>query len=306
MGTRMDDIMPVSICIPCYNNPGGVKKLLDSILSQTFGTFECIITDDSADDRTEEIVKPLLADGRFTYVRNAKALGSPENWNYCASLAKGAYIKIMHHDDWFSRPDALQQLYDCAVQSPDCGFIACGCSNCDTEGKILDAAMPGKQFLARLAADRTELFYANVLRTPSTTLIRRDLFKPFDTRLVWLVDLEQYMRILEATSLVFLPVSLVNVTVSSPDQITRRCEYSLDVNLQEYVYVANILWGKSVPLRASLHMALVLARTLAANLYFLKAPIAMYALLPLSAYYWGARGVLKRTLKWLTAVKPAR
>lgn len=207
MGTRMDDIMPVSICIPCYNNPGGVKKLLDSILSQTFGTFECIITDDSADDRTEEIVKPLLADGRFTYVRNAKALGSPENWNYCASLAKGAYIKIMHHDDWFSRPDALQQLYDCAVQSPDCGFIACGCSNCDTEGKILDAAMPGKQFLARLAADRTELFYANVLRTPSTTLIRRDLFKPFDTRLVWLVDLEQYMRILEATSLVFLPVS---------------------------------------------------------------------------------------------------
>ena len=78
------------------------------------------------------------------------------------------------------------------------------------------------------------------------------------------------------------------------------------MNLQEYVYVANILWGKSVPLRASLHMALVLARTLAANLYFLKAPIAMYALLPLSAYYWGARGVLKRTLKWLTAVKPAR
>ena len=97
MGTRMDDIIPISICIPCYNNPAGVKKLLDSILSQTFGTFECIITDDSADDRTKEVVKPFLADGRFTYVHNAKALGSPENWNYCASLAKGAYIKIMQH-----------------------------------------------------------------------------------------------------------------------------------------------------------------------------------------------------------------
>lgn len=303
---QMDEIIPVSICIPCYNNPSGVKKLLDSILRQSFDTFECIITDDSTDDRTEKIVKPLLVDGRFMYERNAKPLGSPENWNYCARLAKGAYIKIMHHDDWFSRSDALQQLYDCAVQSPDCGFIACGCNNCDTEGKILGAAMPDKQLLARLAADRAELFYANALRTPSTTLIRRDVFQPFDPKLVWLVDLEQYMRILKATSLAFLPVSLVNVTVSSPGQITRRCEYSLDVNLQEYAYVANVLWGRSIPPRASLHMTQVLARTLLANLYFLKAPIAMYALLPLSAFYFGVRGVLKRALKWLKAEKQAR
>lgn len=241
----------ISLCLPCYNNPAGVRRVLDSIVAQSFTNFECIITDDSTDEETKVIVEPFLADRCFAYYHNSQPLGSPENWNYCARLASGDYIKIVHHDDWFSTTDALQQIYEYAMRFPESGFIACGCCNCDTDGRPLGSAvMPDTRFLKRLAKDRTELFYANKLRTPSTTLIRRDVFQSFDPNLIWLVDLEQYMRILEKTSLTFLPVALMNVTATSPGQVTRRCEYSLDINLREYAYVAHRLWGRRIPLRA--------------------------------------------------------
>lgn len=37
----------VSICIPAYGNPEGIRRLLDSIAGQTYTDFEIIITDDS-------------------------------------------------------------------------------------------------------------------------------------------------------------------------------------------------------------------------------------------------------------------
>lgn len=298
---------PVSLCVPCYNNPAGVRRVLNSIVAQSFTDFECIITDDSTDDKTKEIVEPFLSDGRFAYHHNPQPLGSPENWNYCVSLASGDYIKLLHHDDWFSAGDALQQLYDCAMRFPESGFIACGCRNCDTAGRPLGApVMPDARFLKRLARDRTGLFYANKLRTPSATLIRRDVFQPFDPSLIWLVDLEQYMRVLEKTSLAFLPVALVNVTATSPGQVSRRCERSLDINLREHVYVARKLWGARIPLRASLHLARVLARTLRDNGAFLKMPAAACALLPLALGCLGLRDRAKSLARRLQRPDAAR
>jgi cellulose synthase/poly-beta-1,6-N-acetylglucosamine synthase-like glycosyltransferase len=37
----------VSICIPVYNNPNGLKKLLDSIRIQDYKDYEVIVSDDS-------------------------------------------------------------------------------------------------------------------------------------------------------------------------------------------------------------------------------------------------------------------
>ena len=103
----------ISICIPTFNQTFYLKKLLDSILIQTFTNFEIIISDDSSTDDVYDLIssyRHFFID-KITYVRNAKSLGPPTNWNNSISLAKGKWIKIMHHDDCFSSLNSLQFVF---------------------------------------------------------------------------------------------------------------------------------------------------------------------------------------------------
>ena len=51
------------------------------------------------------------------YFKNEQPLGTPENWNEAIRNANGAWIKIMHNDDWFATDNALQVFYNKIQQS---------------------------------------------------------------------------------------------------------------------------------------------------------------------------------------------
>ncbi|MDQ3100985.1 MAG: glycosyltransferase, partial [Bacteroidota bacterium] len=92
----------VSICIPTYRQTAHLRKTLASIAEQTFKDVEVIITDDSPDDAVEQLVAEFAAAlPRLQYARNSAPLGPPANWDHAISMARGEYIKIMHHDDRF-------------------------------------------------------------------------------------------------------------------------------------------------------------------------------------------------------------
>ena len=115
----MEQEIIVSICIPAYKRADFLERCLDSILQQSFQQYEIVITDDSPTDE----LKPLSEkDERIVYVKNEQPLGSPANWNKAISLAKGKYIKIMHHDDWFSSPDALSRFVQALEENPSSLF----------------------------------------------------------------------------------------------------------------------------------------------------------------------------------------
>ena len=91
----MEQEIIVSICIPAYKRADFLERCLDSILQQSFQQYEIVITDDSP---TDELKSLSGKDERIVYVKNEQPLGSPANWNKAISLARGKYIKIMHHD----------------------------------------------------------------------------------------------------------------------------------------------------------------------------------------------------------------
>src|SRR5688500_15313078 len=97
----------VSICIPTYNQTRYLKNTLQSILIQTYKDYEVIITDDTSSSIISDFLKVYNFKAKLRYYHNKPALGSPQNWNYCISKAQGEYIKILHHDDWFSKNDSL-------------------------------------------------------------------------------------------------------------------------------------------------------------------------------------------------------
>src|SRR4051794_28296452 len=96
----------VSICIPAYGDPYLLERCLRSVIAQSYTNYEVIVSDDSRHEKLQEVVYKLN-DRRISYYKNRSILGSPANWNEAISYAKGKYIKILHHDDWFASDTAL-------------------------------------------------------------------------------------------------------------------------------------------------------------------------------------------------------
>jgi glycosyltransferase involved in cell wall biosynthesis len=61
----------VRIGLPAYNGERHLPAALDSLLAQTYGDFELIISDNASTDRTEEICREYAArDSRIRYHRS--------------------------------------------------------------------------------------------------------------------------------------------------------------------------------------------------------------------------------------------
>ena len=49
----------VSIGMPVYNGEHFIRQSVESLLAQTYGDFELVITDNASKDRTEEVCREL-------------------------------------------------------------------------------------------------------------------------------------------------------------------------------------------------------------------------------------------------------
>ena len=66
----------ISIVMPTYNRADLISETLESIIAQTFDSWECIIVDDNSNDNTLEIVTPFLMDKRFKFTTKPIGDGS--------------------------------------------------------------------------------------------------------------------------------------------------------------------------------------------------------------------------------------
>ncbi|TDQ19592.1 glycosyl transferase family 2 [Algoriphagus boseongensis] len=98
----------VSILIPNYNKERLLRKTLDSILSQKYQEWECIIVDDRSTDNSFEILKEYgNKDSRFKIFERPLDIPKGANFcrNYAYSLSQGEFIQWFDSDDimypWF-------------------------------------------------------------------------------------------------------------------------------------------------------------------------------------------------------------
>lgn len=92
----------VSIIIPTYNRAHLIDETLDSLLAQTYQSWECIIVDDGSTDTTPDLLEEYIAkDTRFKYyLRPSEHLpGGNGARNYGLKKAKGDYIIFFDSDD---------------------------------------------------------------------------------------------------------------------------------------------------------------------------------------------------------------
>lgn len=105
--SRMASLL-FSILVPTYRTPENyLREMIDSVLAQTYGSFELILADASGDESVKQVVD-TYEDKRIRYIRLAENKGISGNTNEALKHATGLYTGLLDHDDLLT-PDALYE-----------------------------------------------------------------------------------------------------------------------------------------------------------------------------------------------------
>lgn len=228
----------ISICIPTYKNVDYLKRLLNSIIIQTFKDYEIVITDNSPDDAVEQLLKEYASELQIRYYKNEPPTNMGENFNRVLQKADGEWIKIMHDDDWFETSESLQKFAEAALKTSK-SFIFSACKNMSFPS--------GKEHVESLTAEKKEmlekdpvnLFYSNVIGHPSTVMHKKDDEVLYDPEFRWLVDVDFYIRyLLKHPGFEYLPETLINIGIDE-NQMSNKYYKNPKVEIPEYFSLRN-------------------------------------------------------------------
>lgn len=138
----MENKFLVSICIPSYNRPSGLKRLLESIDSSKYiRHIQVLVCEDNAPKRAEvrTVVNEFEAISPFVvkYVENPVNLGHGKNWRECSIQADGEFLIYMGDDDVFV-PKALDLYLDWVKEHRTLGYILRSYRSINQQGRIED------------------------------------------------------------------------------------------------------------------------------------------------------------------------
>lgn len=170
----------VTIGLPVYNGEKLVGEALESLLGQTVGDFEIIISDNASTDGTEEICRGYVErDPRLRYDRSPTNVGAAGNFNRIFPLATGQYFKWAAHDDLLA-PDFLERCVEVLDRDPSVVL-------CAPRAMIIDAAGEKRglyEFEVKVDSDDAAERFRETLRGHKCYevfgLIRTDVLKKTD------------------------------------------------------------------------------------------------------------------------------
>jgi glycosyltransferase involved in cell wall biosynthesis len=159
----------VSVLMTAYNRAPYIGASIESVLSQTFGDFELLITENCSTDGTFDIAKRYEAlDRRIRVVQNERNLGQFGNRNRAAELARGGLLKY-HDSDDLMYPHCLSVMVPMLMAEPSAGF-----------GLSTGNAWPGgpcPMLLTPRMAYQREFFGEGLFQCgPGGSLFRREVF----------------------------------------------------------------------------------------------------------------------------------
>lgn len=191
----MEKDVEISVLIPCYemNGLGGkmLSRALDSIalqrkLDET--QVEIVISDHSRDKEVELASEASAGRFPFTirYYRNERHRGSSSrNLNFAFRKSSGRLVKILFQDDFLIDECALWKIKD-GFDNSTRKWLACGATHTQDGTNFYNPMVPF--FHPQIHLGR------NTMSSPSVIALRREAWQDFDTRLIWLMDVDFYKR----------------------------------------------------------------------------------------------------------------
>lgn len=176
----------VSMIMPVHNGARWLQSAIDSVLAQSFTSFELILVDDASSDESPAIMVAAQAqDERVRYVRLDTNVGLPAALNRGFAEASGD-LHSWTSDDNLLRPLMLEKLVALLDAHPDVGVAHSDFTVIDEDGQ--------DQYLAHVGPIERLLFNNNVgasfLYRSSVT----DALGGYDTGLFGVEDYDFWLR----------------------------------------------------------------------------------------------------------------
>jgi glycosyltransferase involved in cell wall biosynthesis len=148
------DTPRVSIGVPVFNGADLLPATLESLLSQSFGDFELIISDNASGDATWDVCNEFAKrDNRVRIHRQPRNLGAPANWNFVARQARGRFFKWAAASD-LCHPDLLARCLDPMERDATVALCFARTAFIDGKGGVLGDPAPDFAVLDERPADR--------------------------------------------------------------------------------------------------------------------------------------------------------
>jgi len=111
----------ITVCMAVYKGEATVKDAIESVLAQTFESFELLISVDPSGDQSAAICRAYADHPKVTLIENPARLGWVGNFNACLDRVNTPFFAFCHNDDTFY-PRFLDLLH--ARLSPVPGAVA--------------------------------------------------------------------------------------------------------------------------------------------------------------------------------------
>ena len=210
----------LSILIPSYNYKEGLIRILDSFKTCDINDLklvEVIIGDDSK----KTLMSQRDIDYYKSYIPNLKYKHNIQNlyiknWNNLISLADGEFYWLLHHDEEIKDP--LNNLRNIILElNTNNSVLILPIYKCKTYEifeynlDIIQLHTAQKNLIKNFIFDSRFFFYINIIGSPSSLIIRKEIDILYNKNLKWLVDVEFYYRL-------FKKINYRNIKILSKNQ----------------------------------------------------------------------------------------
>jgi CMP-N-acetylneuraminic acid synthetase len=133
----MSSVPKITVYTTTFNYGRYLPQAIESVLRQTFPSWELLVLDDASTDDTARILQRYEGHPKIRLVRNEINQGLIATANQALSLARGEYIVRLDADDFFDE-NALLVLSTTLDQKPDIGLVYPDYYHVDEKGDVVD------------------------------------------------------------------------------------------------------------------------------------------------------------------------
>ena len=217
------DLYPaVLILIPTFNRPEYFKVALDSAINQTYKNIEIVISDNSTNDETEQLMQSYLEQYPNIKYFHHRGFNANDNWNflrrYQAEDTQFDYVNWLMDDDLFY-PNKIEVMMEIFLNNSDVSLVTSARNQIDENGNVtgkLGLDLKEEGVLKGHSIGKDALFnMTNRIGEPTTVLIKKNCLR--DKDLCWsddeqgffsLIDLSTWLQLLSKGNMGFYPEPL--------------------------------------------------------------------------------------------------
>lgn len=207
----------ISVIIPVFNRGKTIRKSVESVLEQSFRTFELFVVDDCSTDDTWEIINSF-DDPRIKCFKLPINSGAAAARNFGIEKSTGNFISFLDSDDTFEK-DFLKVSYETLDNtSAKVGFMWTG-------SKIITDSSSYFQIWKPKGTSSYHIFLKQIgIGTGAGITVKKDVFEKcgkFNEDLPAAEDTEFFFRISQHFDFTYSEDCLINIFKNSSNRLSQ-------------------------------------------------------------------------------------